>query len=58
MSFDFHQLGICIDVKSSLGLLMDKFRQFLTELSARDTIMTGIIVLRFYLYKEDNLHDF
>ena len=34
------ELGTCIDIKrSGLGLLMGKFCQFLTELSARDMIM-------------------
>ena len=34
----FTKLGMCIDKlwRSGLGLLMGKFRQFLTELSARD----------------------
>ena len=33
----FTKLGMCIDiVEIGLGLLMSKFRQFLTELSARD----------------------
>ena len=34
--------------RSSFGLLMGKFHQILTELSASDTIMWGIIVLHFY----------
>ena len=34
----FTKLGMCIDiVEVWLGLLMGKFRQFLTELSAQDT---------------------
>ena len=34
----FTKLGMCIDiVEIWLGLLMGKFRQFFTELSARDT---------------------
>ena len=33
----FTKLSMCIDMwRSGLGLLMGKFRQFLTELSARD----------------------
>ena len=34
--------------RSSLGLLMSKFPQCLTELSARDTIMAGYYSLTFY----------
>ena len=38
----FTKLGMCIDiVEVWFGLLMDKFRKFFTELSARDTIMAG-----------------
>ena len=37
----FTKLGMCIDTvavqRSGLGLLMGKFRQMLTKLSARDT---------------------
>ena len=34
----FTKLAVCIDIRgSSLGLLMGKFRQMFTELSARDT---------------------
>ena len=35
--------------RSGLGLLMDKFRQCLTELSARDTIMAGYCSFTFLL---------
>ena len=34
---------------SDLGLLMGKFHKFLTVLSARQTIVAGIIVSHFYL---------
>ena len=41
----FTKLGMCIDLwRSGLGLLMGKFRQIFTELSACDTIMAGYIV--------------
>ena len=36
--------------RSGLGLLMDKFRQFFSELSARDTIMAGYYSLTFLFY--------
>ena len=43
------KFGIALTLRrSGLGLLMGKFRQFLTKLSACDTIMEGSIVLRFY----------
>ena len=39
------KLGTCTGIKEIwFGLLMGKFRQSLTELSALDTIMAGIIV--------------
>ena len=34
-----HRLALIDIVEISLGLLMGKFRQFLTELTPRDTIM-------------------
>ena len=37
-------------LRSGLGLLMGKFRQFFTELSARNTIMAGIFVSCIYFY--------
>ena len=38
----------CIDIKEIwLGLLMGKFRQLLTELSARDIIMAGYYCFTF-----------
>ena len=42
------KLCTCIDIKESgLGLLMDKFHQCLTQLSAHDTIMVGYYSLTF-----------
>ena len=36
--------------RSGLGLLMGKFHQYLTELSARDTIMAGYFSLMFLFF--------
>ena len=42
------KFGTCIDIRrSGFRLLLGKFRPFLTELSARDTIMAGYY--RFYV---------
>ena len=44
------KLGTRIDMKESgFGLLMGKFRQCLTELSARGTIMAGYYSLTFFV---------
>ena len=49
------KLGTCIILRiSSLGLLMGKFHQCLTELSARDMIMVGYYSLRFLFVLSTN----
>ena len=43
----FTKLGMCIDIMEiwfGIAMLMGKFRQFFTELSARDTIMAGYFI--------------
>ena len=47
-----HKLGTCIDIKerSGLVLLMGKFYECLTELSAGNTVVAGYYTLKFLLY--------
>ena len=46
----FTKLGMCIDIMEIwFGILMGKFLQIFTELSARDTIMAGYYSLMFLL---------
>ena len=49
---DFHQTFICALIlwRSGLGLLMGKFCQFVTELSAYDMIMVGYYCFTFLFY--------
>ena len=53
----FHQTWYCIDIiwRSGLELLMGKFRQFLTELSAHHMIVTGCYHSTFLLQREKSL---
>ena len=41
------ELVLCI---SGLGLVLGKFRQFVTELSAQDMIMTGYYLFTFFYF--------
>ena len=49
----FTKLGMCIDIiEIWIGIANGQISLFFTELSARDTIMAGIIVKRFYFFTE------
>ena len=56
MLMDFNQtIHALILRRSGLELLMDKFRQCLTELSAHDTIMVGYCSLTFLFTASDQI---